>query len=83
MRLEALEKEAELYSGEGECYIHIEQTRGAPVSIITNGDHNSMAGAIFCLMIQLAEETGHDPLDLFKFFTKTYKKFGKPESIEF
>ena len=75
MRLEAIEKEAELYEGDGCCYIHAEQVCGTPLKLVYNGDPNTLASAVYCLSLDVAEELDKSPIDIWKFFIKTYKLF--------
>ncbi len=82
MKLEAIEKEAVLYEGDGCCYIHAEQARGTPLKLVYNGDPNALASAVFCISLDVAEEVGKSPVEIWKFFIKTFRKLGKPECTE-
>ena len=54
MRLEAIEKEADLYRGEGECYIHVERAANSPIACIVAGDPSAVAQAIYNLLCQMS-----------------------------
>ena len=83
MRLEALEKEADLYEGEGYCYLHAEQTPNNPVTLIVNGDPLCLTDVIYFASIDLATELNKSPVDVWKTFIKVFKKRGVPKSEQF
>ena len=82
MRVEELEKEAELYGGEGECYVHMEKVEGQDIKMIANGGKAALSLAAYVLMLHVAEEIGTKPLELLKFYKKMYKKHGMPDHSE-
>ena len=82
MRLEAIEKEANLYDGEGTCYVHAEQVHGSQLKMVTNGDPNSLFSAAYCLTLEVAGMTNMKPTDVWKSFIKVYKKHGSPKFTE-
>lgn len=82
MRLEAIEKEANLYSGKGECYIHIERAANSPIAVVATGDPAAITQAVYNLMCQLADDMGKTLPELLKLFKRAYKQFGTPERKE-
>ena len=79
MRLEAIEKEANLYSGEGECYIHVERAGNSPIACVVNGDPAAVAQAIYNLLCSMASDLGKSVPELLKMYKRAYKQFGIPE----
>ena len=82
MRVEELEKEAELYGGKGECYVHMEKVEGQEMKMIANGGKAGLSLAAYVLMLHVSEEIGTNPLELLKFYRKMYKKHGMPDHSE-
>lgn len=82
MRVEELEKEAELYGGDRECYVHMEKVEGQDIKVIANGGKTGLSLAAYVLMLHAAEEMGTNPLELLKFYKKMYKKHGMPDHSE-
>lgn len=83
MRTEELENEAKLYSGEGKCYVHIEQANVGELKMISEGDPTALLSALYCLTIEVANRTERKPLEIWKMFIKTFRKHGVPEHHEF
>ncbi len=79
MRLETIEKEADLYRGVGECYIHVERAAKSPIKCVIAGDRNVIAQAVYNLLIETAEQTGNTFSELLKLYKKAYKQFGVPK----
>ncbi len=79
MRLEAIEKEAELYHGEGECYIHIERANDSPITCIVTGDAAAITQAVYNLVCHVALQLNKPFPEVLKMFKKAYKQFGIPE----
>lgn len=48
-----------------------------------NGDNGAVAGALYCLTLELAENMKMSPVAVWKQFIKIYKKVGTPETFEF
>ena len=83
MRTEELQKEAELYKGEGKCYVHIEQADIEKMNMITEGDPAALLAALYCLTTEVAAVTNKTPIEIWKMFIRTYRKRGTPEHSEF
>ena len=79
MRLEAIEKEADLYKGEGECYIHIERANNSPIACVVSGDPGAIAQAVYTVICQLAGEMHKTVPEMLSMYKRAYKKFGVPE----
>jgi len=79
MRLEAIEKEADLYRGEGECYIHIERTKNSPMACIMAGDRTAVAQAVYNVLLEVARQLDVSFADVLKMYKRAYKQFGVPE----
>ncbi len=79
MRLEAIEKEADLYRGEGECYIHVERAANSPISCIVAGDKSAVAQAIYNLLCQMSLQMNKPFNEVLKMYKRAYKQFGIPE----
>lgn len=79
MRLEAIEKEAELYHGEGECYIHIERAGNSPITCVVSGDSAAISQAVYNLVCHLSLQLNKSVPDVLKMFKRAYKQFGIPE----
>jgi hypothetical protein len=79
MRLEQIEKEADLYRGKGECYIHIERANDSPISCIMAGDSAALMQATFNVICHLSEQMNKPFNDVLKLFKRAYKQFGIPE----
>ena len=79
MRLEAIEKEADLYRGEGECYIHIERTKNSPIACIIAGDSAAITQAVYNVLCHMAVQMNRPFNDVLKMFKRAYKQFGVPE----
>lgn len=79
MRLEAIEKEADLYRGKGECYIHIERAGDSPISCIMAGDSAALMQATYNVICHLSEQMNKPFTDVLKLFKRAYKQFGVPD----
>ena len=79
MRLEAIEKEADLYKGKGECYIHIERCTNSPISCVMAGDSAALMQATYNIICAMAQEMHRTVPDVLKLFKKAYKQFGIPD----
>ena len=78
MRLEAIEKEADLYRGKGECYIHVERANDSPISCIIAGDSAAITQAVYNILCHMSEQMNRPFPELLKLFKKAYKQFGVP-----
>lgn len=76
MRLEAIEKEAELFQGEREAYVHIEKTENSDVKCVINGGRAGLSLAAYILMLSVSEKIGTKPLSLLKFYKQMWRKHG-------
>lgn len=77
MRLEEIEKEANLFKGEHEAYVHMEKTEHAEdISVVANGGRAGLSLAAYILMLHVAQEIETSPLHLLKFYKRMYKKHG-------
>lgn len=76
MRLEALEKEADLYRGHGECYIHVERSGKTPYTCIMAGDRGAVAQTVYNIMFEVSEQLEVSFPELLKMYKQAYKKFG-------
>lgn len=79
MRLEAIEKEADLYKGKGECYIHVERAKDSPIACIIAGDSAAVAQAVYNILCQMSVQMNRPFNDVLRMFKKAYKQFGVPE----
>ncbi len=79
MRTEQLERESEYYSGERECYVHMERTEGSDLKVITNGGATGLSLAGFVLIQHIAEECNVTPEKLMRFYKKRLKELGRTE----
>ena len=82
MRLEAIEKEAELYGGERECYVHIEKVEGGVMNVISNGGETGLMMAGYVMVQNVAEALGKTPMEVLKFYKKMLKKIGAVEHCQ-
>lgn len=79
MRLEALEKEADLYRGDGDCYIHVERTAESPITCIMAGDRAAAAQAVYHLLCEMSRQLELSFPQMLSFYRKVYKKNGFAE----
>ena len=79
MRLEAIEKEADLYKGKGECYIHIERCANSPIACVMAGDGAALMQATYNIICAMAKELKKPVPEVLKLFKKAYRQFGIPE----
>lgn len=79
MRLEAIEKEANLYRGEGECYIHIEKTAKTPMACVMSGDKETVAYAMYNILFEVSRQIEMPFESMIKMYKRAYKKFGEPK----
>ena len=81
MRLEQIEKEADMYNGHGDVYIHVERANGSPMKVITNGDTAAIAQAVYNLTCEVASRMNRPVGDVLKLFKKASKSFGTAKPI--
>ena len=79
MRLEAIEKEADLYKGKGECYIHVERAAESPIACVVAGDPAAITQVIYNLACHVSLELNKPFPEVLKMFKKAYKQFGVPD----
>ncbi|MBR0352469.1 MAG: hypothetical protein IJH53_04625 [Oscillospiraceae bacterium] len=79
MRLEAIEKEADLYKGKGECYVHAERTANSPIKCVMAGDRSALAQVTYSILVETARQMEITIPELLKLYKKAYKQFGIPE----
>ena len=77
MRTEQLEREADYYGGENECFIHMEKIEGSNIKVITNGGTAGLTLAGFVLIQAVAETVDVSPEELMRFYRKMLKKHGR------
>lgn len=82
MRLEAIEKEAELFKGDIEAYVHMEKTTESNMKCVVNGGRAGLSLAAYVLMLHVSEEIGTSVPNLLKFYKRMYKKHGMLEHSE-
>ena len=78
MRLEAIEKEADLYTGKGECYIHVERAGDSPITCIMNGDPAALMQATYNIICHMSEQMHKPFMEVLKMFKRAYRQFGVP-----
>lgn len=82
MRLEEIEKEAELFQGEKEAYVHIEKVESSDVKVVASGGRTGLSLATYVLIQHVSEEIGTSVPNLLRFYKKMYKKHGRLDRTE-
>lgn len=82
MRLEAIEKEADLFKGDTEAYVHMEKVTGKDMKVVVNGGRAGLSLAAYVLIQHVSEEIGTSVPHLLRFYKKMYRKHGMLEKTD-
>lgn len=76
MRLEEIEKEAELYNGYGDCYIHMERANHSHGTCVVAGDQAAIEESVYHMICEMSRQFEKPFMEILKSYKKTYRKYG-------